>query len=191
MGLEDNRFEKGQVLTAAALNRVVDMILRKVTGGPGITVRAFGSQMIIENTKRDAPIGLPDRYAVVVEVKRDVLLCRQWSFSTVAILPGAPLFVVAKATELRGTTWVGLTRAGFAYTSTDGAGEEAGHKTRQSDAGGGDTQDQEVIPNWIESVTEGTVIVAKRVLYTGAVYQGNVVLWRDENDGARAWTKIT
>lgn len=38
----------GTDLTAEELNRIVDMLLRRITGGKGINVRSFGGRLIIE-----------------------------------------------------------------------------------------------------------------------------------------------
>ena len=36
------------VLTADMLNRIVDMLITRISGGPGINVRRFGQGIIIE-----------------------------------------------------------------------------------------------------------------------------------------------
>ncbi len=44
------RFRPGQPLSAADLNRIVDGLLKRIIGGKGIRVRAFGGRIIIERT---------------------------------------------------------------------------------------------------------------------------------------------
>ncbi len=41
---------KDTTLTAEELNRIVDMLLRRITGGKGISVRSFSGRLIIEES---------------------------------------------------------------------------------------------------------------------------------------------
>jgi len=42
------RFRKGQILTAADMNKILDMLIKRIEGGRGIKVRAFGGRIVIE-----------------------------------------------------------------------------------------------------------------------------------------------
>ena len=41
---------KGQILTAEQINRIVDGIIRRISGGKGIKIRAMGDQIVIEES---------------------------------------------------------------------------------------------------------------------------------------------
>lgn len=41
-------FRKGTMLNAEDLNRIVNMLVRRIEGGKGITVRTFGNRIVIE-----------------------------------------------------------------------------------------------------------------------------------------------
>jgi len=42
---------RGTVLTAEQLNRIVNMLVRRMEGGKGIRIRAFSGRIIIEATE--------------------------------------------------------------------------------------------------------------------------------------------
>ena len=46
------RFRSGQVLRAEDLNRIVEMLARRILGGRGVRIRTFGNRIIID---RDPP----------------------------------------------------------------------------------------------------------------------------------------
>ena len=45
------RFTRGSVLTAEDMNRIVAMLVRRIEGGKGITVKSFGSRIVIESNE--------------------------------------------------------------------------------------------------------------------------------------------
>jgi len=47
---QPSRVRAGTVLTADELNRIVDSLVRRIEGGKGIRVRAFGNRIVIEAT---------------------------------------------------------------------------------------------------------------------------------------------
>ena len=47
---QPSRVRAGPVLTADELNRIVDSLVRRIEGGKGIRVRAFGNRIVIEAT---------------------------------------------------------------------------------------------------------------------------------------------
>ena len=67
-----NPFEPGHRLTAADLNAIVNSIVSRVSGGEGMNVRKFGDKIIVESNAPAAPIGLADRWFVIVSVEKDI-----------------------------------------------------------------------------------------------------------------------
>jgi hypothetical protein len=43
--------QKDKPLTADQLNRIVDMLIRRIEGGKGINIRTFGGRIIIEDSE--------------------------------------------------------------------------------------------------------------------------------------------
>lgn len=46
--LPPNQFRPGQSLAAADLNKIVEMLVGRISGGKGVRVRAFGTQIVID-----------------------------------------------------------------------------------------------------------------------------------------------
>lgn len=134
-----------------------------------------------------------EQWFIVIEVNKDTLECRVWDWATgAAVLPDPfeedpGTITVAKPVDIRGSEWVGLTLAGVAYTSTDGTTETDGHTTRQGI--GTVTEQQEIIPPYLEGVIIGSKIKATRCdVGTGAFRNGIEALWQEH--GARAFSEI-
>ena len=135
------------------------------------------------------------RYFIIDDLDRDTFDCWEWDPVTkTAIIPdGAPSderYLVAKVPILRGTSWDQQTIDGITYDAGT-VTESNSHDYREADDGS-TTEDQEIIPVWLEGSTFPNITVIEAEFIetgTGAYRDGVQALWQDKNSGGHAFSE--
>lgn len=110
-------FQRGQVLRADDLNRIVRAIARRITGQDGIRVRTFGGDVVISYTKERTPPTVL-RQLIVTVAGPEYLTCRTYDAQE-NTGPG-DIFVMKPWTLRYNTLWtVGVAPDGKSYTYLD------------------------------------------------------------------------
>jgi hypothetical protein len=138
-----------------------------------------------------------EQWFVVLDVYKDVLVCRVWDWSTGEAIEPDPLdpnpdgpILVAKPYELRATTWLGTHPiTGVIYTSPGNTVETDPYDTRVADNDAGVIENQLIIPVYHQNVVNGSIIKATRCNQgTGSFHNSVESLWQ-AHDHSRAWAK--
>lgn len=160
-------FIPGQPLLASDLNQIVDMIIQRITSGPGIDVRPFGKAIVISLQTRNGRLP-PGRVYEVQSDEGDYLICRKLDANGVA---GSIDVKVLKPWILRRSPFENLTVNGVAYTySANG--------TREAD----ESETQKITQDYFMGAR---IVVADQDIAEEA--GGDLIVAYDTNDSGRAW----
>lgn len=177
------RFERGQVLKAEDLQRLVDAVVARIGGGANSLVRRSGNNVVLDavpdfsRTPRQVLF-----FKVVNPEADDVITCHHYNPATG--ITGAANIVVAKPWAFRLTPFHGnsvtyYNGGTFSFSYSD-------YATRVATNGDGETQTQILTPDY----WAGEVIRAVRG-DTGLTYGANNahVVWEDLNLAGRYWAE--
>jgi len=161
-------FRVGQRLEAQHLNQIVDALLRRVQGSPGLDVRSYRGQLIFTLVGQD-PLIATRIQMQVQSGQGDYLICR--TLDANGVVGPADIFV-QKPWVLRRTPFENLTVNGVAYTySANGTREADGTETQKI------TQDYFL----------GAEIMVERTNVSMLISPGVFTTLIDTNDSSREW----
>lgn len=166
------KFLSGEVLSAAKLNEVVDSIIQKIMGGRGISIKKFGSQVIIEAKEELYPSLPPLRQMVVKIDEGDYLTCRSLDACDVE---GSQDINVLKPWTLRKSPFDGKTINGITYVYSQNYQRTA------------TTNDYEEIQYITSEYWVDCVIYAAKMSIGVEVETDEYASWIDVNVDGRAW----
>jgi len=163
-------FIPGQQLLASDLNRIVDAIIGRISGGKGIDVQKFGGAIVL-NLVGGTVKTPPGRVYQVQSDQGDYLLCKKLDASGGV---GSDNVYILKPWILRRTPFEGLTVNGVAYTySANGTREADGSETQKI------TQDY-FSGAEIVVADQDVAVEVETGIWTNAY---------DTNDSARQWSE--
>jgi hypothetical protein len=168
-------FVKGEAVSAAKLNRIVDAIARRMVGGRDIRVTAHGNQIIIGGGPRFQEFQIVGIQMRVKSVQGDYLTCRALDAQGVEDTGDV---LVLKPWTLRRTPFEGKTVAGVAYTYNSNIERIANPAT--------DNITYQVTPDyWTNSV-----ILVEYQNVTEEVTAGEFTRLVDKNVDGRTWAQV-
>jgi hypothetical protein len=168
-------FKSGEVLAAAKLNQLVEMVTQRITAGRGLNIRRFGDQIAIDLAPQLRPKLPPLQQMVVVSDEGDYLECHNLNALGVE---GTQTIYVLKPWYLRRSPFDGETVGGYSYVYSSNY-----ERARTEDDSTASEELQIIDPLYFEDC----VIYAAKMNLSVEVDTDIFSSWIDVNLDARRW----